>query len=196
MEIVFKSIGIIHSPFREKDHTPIQGLFSKAAGTVEVFPEYAEGLRDIEGFSHIFLIYQFHHTEECKLVRKPFLDNSKERGIFATRHFCRPNPIGLSIVELKSVKGNVLEVYWHRHPRRDSAAGHQALRPPVRLPRRRAQRLGGRERPAARGGPPLHARRAQEKLNRPTGLSFRDRPEEKCSGEILRLMRSITGHER
>lgn len=111
MEIVFNPIGVIHSPFTEKDQTPIQGLFSKATGTIEVFPEYAEGLRDIEGFSHIFLIYQFHQPEECKLVRKPFLDNAKERGIFATRHFCRPNPIGLSIVELKRVKGNVLEVY-------------------------------------------------------------------------------------
>lgn len=111
MEIVFNAIGVIHSPFREKDHTPIQGLFSKATGMIEVFPEYAEGLRDIEGFSHIFLIYQFHHTEECKLVRKPFLDNAKEHGIFATRHFCRPNPVGLSIVELKKVKGNTLEVY-------------------------------------------------------------------------------------
>jgi tRNA (adenine37-N6)-methyltransferase len=111
MEIVFKSIGVIHSPFCEKGHTPIQGLFSQAAGTVEVFPDYAEGLRDIEGFSHLFLIYQFHHTEECRLLRKPFLDNAKERGIFATRHFCRPNPIGLSIVELKKVKGNTLEVY-------------------------------------------------------------------------------------
>jgi tRNA-Thr(GGU) m(6)t(6)A37 methyltransferase TsaA len=111
MEIVFNSIGVIHSPFREKDHTPIQGSLSKATGTVEVFPEYAEGLRDIEGFSHIFLIYQFHQPEACTLLRKPFLDNAKERGIFATRHFCRPNPIGLSIVELKSVKGNMLEVY-------------------------------------------------------------------------------------
>jgi tRNA (adenine37-N6)-methyltransferase len=111
MEIVYKPLGIIRSPFTEKDHTPIQGMFSKATGTVEVFPEYAAGLRDIEGFSHLFLIYHFHHTEECTLVRKPFLDGSKDRGIFATRHFCRPNPIGLSIVELKKVKGNVLEVY-------------------------------------------------------------------------------------
>jgi tRNA-Thr(GGU) m(6)t(6)A37 methyltransferase TsaA len=85
-------------------------MFSKALGAVEVFPEYAEGLRDIEGFSHLYLIYHLHHTEECTLVRKPFLDGSKDRGIFATRHFCRPNPIGLSIVELKTVRGNVLEV--------------------------------------------------------------------------------------
>jgi tRNA-Thr(GGU) m(6)t(6)A37 methyltransferase TsaA len=110
MEIVYKTIGVIHSPYTEKDKTPIQSAFSKAEGTVEVFPEYADGLRDIEGFSHLFLIYHFHHTEECSLTRKPFLDGSKERGIFAIRHFCRPNPIGLSVVELKKVRGNVLEV--------------------------------------------------------------------------------------
>ncbi len=110
MEIVYNSIGVIHSPFVEKDHTPIQSVYSKTAGVVEVFPEYAEGLRDIEGFSHLILIYHFHHTEECRLTRKPFLDGSKDRGIFAIRHFCRPNPIGLSVVELKSVKGNLLEV--------------------------------------------------------------------------------------
>jgi tRNA-Thr(GGU) m(6)t(6)A37 methyltransferase TsaA len=109
-EIIYSPLGIIHSPFAEKDHTPIQGVFSEATGTVEVFPEYTEGLRDIEGFSHLFLIYHLHRTEECTLLRKPFLDGTRERGIFATRHFCRPNPIGLSIVELKKVRGNVLDV--------------------------------------------------------------------------------------
>jgi tRNA (adenine37-N6)-methyltransferase len=110
MDIIYSPIGIIHSPFTEKDHTPIQSLFSETAGTVEVFPAYAEGLRDIGGFSHLFLIYHLHRTETCTLLRKPSLDGSKDHGIFATRHFCRPNPIGLSIVELKAVNGNVLEV--------------------------------------------------------------------------------------
>ncbi|HEY3272876.1 MAG TPA: tRNA (N6-threonylcarbamoyladenosine(37)-N6)-methyltransferase TrmO [Methanocella sp.] len=111
MEIVYRSIGVIHSPFTEIDHTPIQGTFSNAAGTVEVFPEYAEGLRDIGGFSHLFLIYHFDRTGACTtMLRKPFLDGSKDRGVFAIRHFCRPNPIGLSIVELKKVRGNLLEV--------------------------------------------------------------------------------------
>jgi tRNA-Thr(GGU) m(6)t(6)A37 methyltransferase TsaA len=110
MEITYKPIGVIHSPFTEKDRTPIQSAFSHATGTVEVFPEYAAGLRDIEGFSHLYLIYHFHHAGECSLLRKPFLDGAKSRGIFAIRHFCRPNPIGFSIVELKAVRGNVLEV--------------------------------------------------------------------------------------
>jgi tRNA (adenine37-N6)-methyltransferase len=76
-EIIYSPLGIIHSPFTEKDHTPIQSRFSQAAGTVEVFPRYAEGLRDIEGFSHLFLIYHLHRTEECTLLRKPFLDGLK-----------------------------------------------------------------------------------------------------------------------
>lgn len=109
-KIFFKPIGIIHTGFKDCNDTPIQSALSDADGTVEVFPEYAAGLKDIEGFSHIFLIYYFHHAGACSLVGKPFLDNKKERGIFAIRHFNRPNPIGLSIVELKGVKGNILEI--------------------------------------------------------------------------------------
>lgn len=110
MDICFKAIGTIHSPYTKKDETPIQGAFSDAYGTVEIFPEYAEGLKDIQGFSHLYLIYYFNRAETHSLIQKPFLDSSKSRGIFATRHYNRPNHIGLSIVELLSVKGNVLEI--------------------------------------------------------------------------------------
>ena len=110
MEFVYKAIGVIHSPFKEQADTPIQSALSHAGGSVEVFPEYAGGLRDIGGFSHLFLIYHFHCATGFSLTQKPFLDGSRERGIFAIRHFCRPNPIGLSIVELKKVCGNTLEV--------------------------------------------------------------------------------------
>ncbi len=110
MNVTYKAIGIIHSPFNEPADTPIQGTFSEAEGTVEVFPEYAAGLKDIEGFSHLFLIYDFHRATGYALVTKPFLDASEERGIFAIRHFRRPNPIGLSIVELRQVRGNILEI--------------------------------------------------------------------------------------
>lgn len=110
MEFTYRAIGIIHTPFNAMEDTPIQGTFSEAKGTVEVFPEFAAGLKDIEGFSHLFLIYHFHKAEEYSLVAKPFLDGSKERGIFAIRYNRRPNPIGLSVVELKNVRGNVLEV--------------------------------------------------------------------------------------
>jgi tRNA-Thr(GGU) m(6)t(6)A37 methyltransferase TsaA len=110
MEVKYRTIGVIHSPFTRKDETPIQGVFSDAKGTVEVFPEYADGLKDIEGFSHLFLIYHFSQAEGYTLTQKPFMDGSKERGIFAIRHYNRPNPIGMSIVELKGVRGNVLEI--------------------------------------------------------------------------------------
>jgi tRNA (adenine37-N6)-methyltransferase len=109
LEFLYKAIGLIHSPFKEKAHTPIQGVFSVEKGTVVLFPEYAEGLKDIEGFSHLYLIYHFDRADEHSLIRKPFLD-TVERGIFATRHYNRPNHIGLSIVELLSVKNGVLEV--------------------------------------------------------------------------------------
>jgi tRNA-Thr(GGU) m(6)t(6)A37 methyltransferase TsaA len=76
---------------------------------VEVFPELAEGLRDLEGFSHIYLVYHFHQSGPTRLVVKPFLQDV-ERGVFATRATCRPNPIGLSIVELVCREGSVLHI--------------------------------------------------------------------------------------
>ena len=78
-------------------------------GRVEVFPEYAEGLRDLEGFSHVYLIYQFHRTSGTKLTVKPFLQDV-ERGVFATRAPCRPNPLGLSLVRLVRRDGRVLHI--------------------------------------------------------------------------------------
>jgi tRNA (adenine37-N6)-methyltransferase len=110
MEFVYKAIGIVHSPFNEQDDTPIQGALSEVEGTIEVFPEYAAGLEGLEGFSHIYLIYHFHKSAGFSLKSKPFLDGSQERGIFAIRHFNRPNPVGLSIVELRKVMGNMLDV--------------------------------------------------------------------------------------
>lgn len=108
--IVYKPIGIIHTPFTEKKETPIQGAFSEnARGRVELFPEYVEGLKDIEGFSHIYLLYHFHKSEGYRLRLTPFLED-KEHGLFAIRHFNRPNPIGLSLVRLIDVTGNILEV--------------------------------------------------------------------------------------
>jgi tRNA-Thr(GGU) m(6)t(6)A37 methyltransferase TsaA len=76
---------------------------------VEVFPEFAEGLRDLEGFSHVFLIYHFHRAGAMRLVVKPFLQDV-ERGVFATRAPCRPNAIGLSLVKLACRDGRELHV--------------------------------------------------------------------------------------
>jgi len=104
-----RPIGVIHSPFTEKKQTPIQPSRSQAVGLVEVYPEYAKGLQDVEGFSHIILIYAFHCSSGYELRIKPFLDKDL-RGLFATRYPCRPNPIGMSTVKLLSRQDNVLEI--------------------------------------------------------------------------------------
>lgn len=104
-----KPIGIIHTPFKRKEETPIQPFRSTAIGEVEVFKEYQEGLEDIEGFSHIILIYWFHKSKGYNLKVKPFLDDAL-RGVFATRAPSRPNQIGLSVVKLLNRKENILTV--------------------------------------------------------------------------------------
>ncbi len=109
MEYAMRSIGIIHTPFRDKANVPIQPSRSKARGQAEIFPEYAAGLQDLEGFSYIILLFVFHRSSGYTLKVKPFLDDQL-RGLFATRHPCRPNPIGLSVVRLVSVAENWLEL--------------------------------------------------------------------------------------
>jgi tRNA-Thr(GGU) m(6)t(6)A37 methyltransferase TsaA len=104
------NIGIIHSPFIEKDQMPIQASRSDAKGWIDIFPEYQAGLQDLDGFSHIILIYVFHHSSGYKLSVQPFLDNIP-RGLFSTRYPCRPNPIGLSIVRLISIQDNRIEIH-------------------------------------------------------------------------------------
>ena len=81
----------------------------KASGQVEVFSEFAEGLQDLEGFSHIILLYVFHQSDCYTLRVKPFLDDQLH-GLFATRYPCRPNPIGLSIVRLLARRENILDI--------------------------------------------------------------------------------------
>jgi tRNA (adenine37-N6)-methyltransferase len=109
MDISLTAIGVIHSPFSEPAQAPIQASRSKATGSVEVFPQFAEGLRDINEFSHIFLLYLIDCPQGYDLSVKPFLDN-QEHGIFATRYPCRPNPIGLSLVRLLRAEGNRLDI--------------------------------------------------------------------------------------
>ena len=96
-KIEFRSIGIVHSPFFEIGGMPIQPSRSEGAkGTVEIFDEFIEGLADLDGFSHIILLFHLHRSEGYNLKVTPFLDN-QPRGLFATRAPRRPNPISLSI---------------------------------------------------------------------------------------------------
>jgi tRNA-Thr(GGU) m(6)t(6)A37 methyltransferase TsaA len=109
-EITLKPIGIIYTPYSQKEKTPIQGCFApNNKGFIELHREYTEGLQDIQGFSHLILLYYFHKAKGCTLRAKPFLDKNK-KGIFATRHFNRPNPIGFSIVRLYRVRDNILDI--------------------------------------------------------------------------------------
>lgn len=103
-------IGIIHSPHQRAEGTPIQAALATGAhGTVEVFAEYAAGLRDLDGFERVWLVYWFDRAKPAQLVVTPYLDTTP-RGLFATRAPSRPNPIGLSAVRLMGIVGNVLQV--------------------------------------------------------------------------------------
>ncbi len=108
--ILYEPIGVIHSAFTESKGTPIQPTGAKGSeGRVEVFPEYSEGLKDLESFSHIILLYHFHLSKKAPLRVKPYMDD-EEHGVFAMRGPSRPNPIGMSTVRLVGVEGNTLRV--------------------------------------------------------------------------------------
>ncbi|MFO7677112.1 MAG: tRNA (N6-threonylcarbamoyladenosine(37)-N6)-methyltransferase TrmO [Thermoplasmatota archaeon] len=109
-EIQYTPIGIIHSPFKHPFGTPIQPSAAKTiTAEIEIFQQYSKGLTDLEGFSHIIVLYHFHLAKQYSLQVKPFLDDTV-RGIFATRAVNRPNPIGLSIVKLLKVDKNILHI--------------------------------------------------------------------------------------
>ncbi len=109
-EIAYRPIGIIHSPFQDVADMPIQPAGARGiAGTVALDERYREGLRDVDGFSHVILIYHFHLSRGHSLLVKPFLDSAM-RGVFATRAPRRPNPIGLSMVRLVRIEGTVLYI--------------------------------------------------------------------------------------
>lgn len=110
MDITYHPIGLLHTPFHDLRDMPIQPSGAASApGTAEIYAEYAEGLQDLDGFSHVILLYHLHQVREAKLRVVPFLD-SEPRGVFATRSPSRPNPIGLSIVRLLRVDGRMLHL--------------------------------------------------------------------------------------
>ncbi len=108
--ITYEAIGVIHSPFKEPDLAPIQPTAApEAEGTVEVFPEFAEGLSGLGDFSHIVLVYHLHLSKKASLKVKPHMQDT-EKGVFATRSPARPNPIGISVVRLVSLEGNTIRI--------------------------------------------------------------------------------------
>ena len=109
-KIELSPIGIIHSPFKEPKGTPIQTATAEdVEGKVEVFKEYMVGLKDLNGFSHIILLYHFHLTKGYSLLVRPYMDDTL-RGVFATRAPRRPNPIGMSVVRLTRIEENILYI--------------------------------------------------------------------------------------
>lgn len=103
-------IGTIHTPYTDVKNMPIQPLAAEGVkGYIELLPEYVAGLKDIEGFSHLTLLYRFHKITSYELVLKPFMD-TEVRGVFACKAPKRPNAIGLSTVRLLGVDGNILHI--------------------------------------------------------------------------------------
>ncbi|NDV18621.1 tRNA (N6-threonylcarbamoyladenosine(37)-N6)-methyltransferase TrmO [Pseudodesulfovibrio sp. JC047] len=103
-------IGVIHTPFTSLDDMPIQPTGARdVVGEIEINEELVEGLDDLDGFSHIHLVYHFHKNTDFKLKVTPFMD-TVPRGLFATRAPRRPNMIGMSVVRLESIDGNRLRV--------------------------------------------------------------------------------------
>jgi tRNA-Thr(GGU) m(6)t(6)A37 methyltransferase TsaA len=108
--ISLQPIGVVHSPFTQPPGTPIQARGGAGTeATVEVFAEFTKGLTDLEGFSHVILLYYFHLCRGFDLTVTPYLD-TRPHGVFATRAPRRPNALGLSVVQLRAVEGNVLRI--------------------------------------------------------------------------------------
>ncbi len=109
-EILFNSIGTISTAFKSIENVPIQNMGAKGfKGTIELLPQFVPGLKDLEGFSHLILLYHLNQVTHFNLTVTPFMD-TEERGIFATRSPVRPNPIGLTVVKLIGIKDNIIAV--------------------------------------------------------------------------------------
>jgi len=108
MRIVMNPIGVIHSPYKEPKDMPIQGTFKpEVEAFVEVYAKYSDGLKDLEGFSHVIVLYFFHRSEKEQIQGSPFLEDD-EHGVFAMRSPHRPNHIGLSVAKICGIYGSKL----------------------------------------------------------------------------------------
>jgi tRNA (adenine37-N6)-methyltransferase len=109
-DLTVRPIGFLRTPFTRVDDMPIQPSGARGvAGSIEILPQYLDGLADLDGYSHIIVLYHFHRAPGARLKVKPFLDDV-ERGVFSTRAPCRPNPIGLSLVRLIRVDGPTVHI--------------------------------------------------------------------------------------
>lgn len=108
--IEFQPVGVAHSRLSTAGAPPFQSIFSQEEGEIEVFPEFLEGLKSIEGFSHLIILSCFDRATQKSLIEKPLTDGVASHGIFACRHFNRPNPIGISYMTLTGVNGCRLSV--------------------------------------------------------------------------------------
>lgn len=108
-EFAFRPIGIVHSPIKRQSDAPIQPRYSELEGEIEIFDEFSSGLKHLDGFSHITVTFVFDRSEGCELVTMPYMGEEK-RGVFATRSPYRPNPIGISVLNLLGVDGNRVRV--------------------------------------------------------------------------------------
>ena len=110
MNLNIHPIGIIHTPFDTLEGMPIQPAGAQGVkGTIEIYKDYVDGLKDLDGFSHIILIYYFHKSNGYNMHVIPYMD-TETRGLFATRAPKRPNPIGLSVVQLDKIEHNTLYI--------------------------------------------------------------------------------------
>ena len=109
-QIIYKPIGIIYSPFKSIEGVPIQPAGADGIkGKIKVYKKYLNGLMNLEGFSHIILLYHFHLSRGYSLKVIPFLKN-QEKGVFATRAPKRPNQIGISVVKIDQIEGNIINI--------------------------------------------------------------------------------------
>ena len=109
-QVIYRPIGIIHTPFHKLKGMPIQpGGAQGVCGTIEIREDCLDGLQDLDGFSHIILLYHFHKSKGYSLEVIPFLDE-KPRGLFATRAPRRPNALGMSVVELLEIEDTTVHI--------------------------------------------------------------------------------------
>lgn len=109
MQMELKPIGYVHSPYRERKDAPRQGRLSNVESEIVILDEYVEGLRDLDQCKQIFVLSWFDRSDRTVLTATP-PHTGIEHGVFATRSPDRPNPIGLCVVDLLSVEGNILKV--------------------------------------------------------------------------------------